>query len=192
MSDAALVGVGSILRIDTERLIVTDKSMVDTTLSTQGALTAVNSSVTVPVTDGTKFSVGEALLIGSERVLITDIAGNNLTVKRAWDGTVLAAHTTSAPIYAERACTVTRAALGTTAASHTSATAIAVHKVPTLIRDLAIAEATTGLLQEMAGYARTIGTENVRQVLGVGLEDLRSRARARYARLRTRTAARVI
>jgi len=87
---------------------------------------------------------------------------------------------------------VTRGALGTTAASHTSTTAIAVHKVPTLIRDLCSAEATTGLIQEMAGYARTVGTDNVRQVLGVGLEDLRDRARARYARVRTRTTARLI
>ena len=192
VSDSSLVGVGSILRIDSERMLVTNKAMVDSTYTTQGALTAVNSSVTIPVTDGTKFAVGETLLIESERVLVTDIGGNNLTVRRAQAGSVLAAHNSGVAIYAERLCTVTRGALGTTAATHSNGAAIVKHRVPALIRDLCIAETVTGLLQEEAGYARTIGTENVRQALGLGLEDLRARAMSRYGRLRTRTASRLI
>jgi hypothetical protein len=192
VSDGNLVGVGTILRIDSERLIVTDKRMVDTTYTAQGALTANTNSVTLPVLDGTKFDLGETLLVDSERLLITDIGGNNLTVKRAQSGSVLAAHNSGAALYAERLCTVTRGVLGTTAASHTATTAMVRHRVPSLIRDLCIAETVTGLLQEMAGYARTIGTDVVRQVLGVGLEDVRDRAKKRYARLRTRTTARSV
>lgn len=192
VSDSSLVGVGSILRVDSERMSVTNKTMVDSTYTTQGALTAVNSSVTIPVTDGTKFAVGETLLVESERVFVTDIAGNNVTVRRAWEGSVLAAHNSGVAIYAERACTVVRGALGTTAAAHSSAAPIVKHRVPALIRNLCIAESVTGLIQEEAGYARTVGTENARQALGLGLEDLRARARTRYARLRTRTAGRMI
>jgi hypothetical protein len=192
VSDGALVGVGSILHLDSERMLVTDKTLVDSTQTISAPLTAQASSVTVTIQTGSAFSVGEVLLIDSERMLVTDISGNNLTVKRAWEGTVLAAHSASAKVYAERGCTVTRGALGTAAAAHTQGASIAMHKVPALIRQLCIAEATTALLQEAAGYARTIGTENVRQALGVGLEDLRDRARRRYARLRTRTTARLI
>lgn len=192
VSSSSLVGVGTILRVDTERLIVTDKHMVDTTYTTQGALTAQNNNVTLPVPDGTKFNYGETLLLDSERLLITDIAGNNLTVKRAQNGSVLAAHNSGAALYAERLCVVSRGALGTTAASHTNGAAMVKHRVPKLINELCIAETVTGLLQEMSGYARTIGTDVVKQVLGVGLEDVRARARRRYARLRTRTTARSI
>lgn len=192
VSDSSLVGVGSVLRIDSERMLVTDKSMVDTGFTTQGALTAVNSSVTVPVTDGTKFAVGETLLVESERVLITDIGGNNLTVRRAWAGSVLAAHNSGVAIYAERTCIVTRGALGTTAASHNSTTAIVKHRVPALIADLCLAETVTGILQEQSGYARVVGVDNAHQALGLGLEDLRAQAKTRYARVRTRTVARLI
>ena len=49
-------------------------------------------------------------------MLITDIAGNNLIVKRQKSGSTLAAHTGST-IYAPRQVTITRGDLGTTAGS---------------------------------------------------------------------------
>ncbi len=89
-------------------------------------------------------------------MLITDIAGNVLTVKRAWDGSVLATHV-GATVYAPRLLTVVRGVLGTAAATHLNGAAVAVHAVPGLVRELAVAEALNLFLQESAGYARTVG-----------------------------------
>lgn len=153
---SAELGVGSILRIDSERMLVTGRSMADTGQNVGGSgLTAQANSVTLTVTDGTAFAVDETLLIESERMLIVDIAGNSLTVQRAWDGSVLATHTAGTDIYAPRTLTVSRGALGTSAATHADASTVQRWDPPGLVRDLVIAEAENRLLQEQAGYART-------------------------------------
>lgn len=189
VTDSAAVGVGQILRVGSERMIVTGKSMLDTGQNLGGNLTASAADVTVAVASGTAFSVGEIILIQSERMLIVDIAGNNLTVKRAWDGTVLAAHTAPQDVYALRTLTVQRGALGTTAATHATAATIYRHVVPAQVRTLAVAEALVTVAQELSGYARTSGSgENQRETYGRALERARKEARAalgRKARLRS-------
>jgi hypothetical protein len=153
---SALLGIGSMLRVDSERLLVTARTMASTGQTLGGSgLTAQQNSVTVTVTDGTAYAVDEVLLIDSERMLIVDIAGNQLTVIRAWDGSVLAAHTAGATIYSPRTLTVTRGALGTTAATHSSGATVQRWDPPALVRDLTIAEALNRLTNESAGYART-------------------------------------
>lgn len=152
---AAALGVGSVIRIDSERCLVTGRSMADTgqTLSAPG-LDAQTKTVTVPVPDGTEFTVDEILLIDAERMLIVDIAGDNCIVKRAWDGSVLAAHTAGAAIYALRALTVNRGALGTTAAAHANAAPVYRWQPPALVEQLVIAEAISGLGAETSGYTK--------------------------------------
>ncbi|WP_033307338.1 hypothetical protein RFN58_06825 [Streptomyces iakyrus] len=152
---SAELGVGSVLRIGTERMLVTNRTMTATGQNLGADLAAQKNSVTVTVADGTTFAVDETILIDSERMLIVDIAGNTLTVERAWDGTVLAAHTAGVDIYAPRALTVARGALGTTAATHADAAAVVRWDPPGLVRDLTIAEAENRLTNEQAGYART-------------------------------------
>jgi hypothetical protein len=175
---AAAVGVGSILRIDSERIIVTDRRQLDTGQTLGGTgLTNLNNDVTVPVASGTAFGIGETILIDAEKMLIEDIAGNNLIVRRAWDGSTIAAHTLGATIYAPRTLVVTRGALGTTAGSHSNTATIYRWTPPGPIRQLCVAEALTDLLQGRSGYARTAGTgDNEREVRGVGLADLRDAA----------------
>jgi hypothetical protein len=153
---SAEIGVGSVLRVDSERMLVTGRTMADTGQNVGGAgLTAQQNSVTLAVSDGTAFAVDEVLLIESERMLVVDIAGNNLTVKRGWDGSVLAAHAAGSDIYAPRTLIVARGALGTTAATHADAAPVVRWDPPGLVRDLTIAEATNRLNNEQAGYART-------------------------------------
>lgn len=174
VSDSSAIGVGSILRIDSERLIVTAKAALTT--GQTGTLTALDSADQLAVSDGTKFTVGEVLTLDTERMLIVDIIGNTLTVKRAWDGTVLAAHTT-ATIYAARTLAVQRGALGTTAATHANATPIAVHRFPGLVRNLAVAEALLTLGLEPAGYVRTMLRGDSRgKPIETTIDDLRKQA----------------
>ena len=180
---SAAVGVGSILRIDSERVIVTARAQLDTGQNLGGNLTATNNNTTVPVASGAAFAAGEVILIDSEKMRIDEIAGNNLTVTRPWDGTTLAAHTSGADIYAPRTLTVERGALGTTADSHGSASTVYRWNPPGPIRQLALAEALNDLLQGRSGYARTAGAgENEREMTGRGLEALRKRVYVSHGR----------
>ncbi|NED75275.1 hypothetical protein G3I51_23715 [Streptomyces sp. SID9944] len=152
---SAAVGVGSILRIGSERMLVTERAQVDTGQTVDGeGLTDRANSVLLPVQDGGVFAVGEVVLVDGERLRVDDIAGSQLVVKRGWDGTVLAAHTPGAHVYASRALAVVRGALGTTPSAHTSGTPVAQWQPPGPVRQLVIAEAINSLVSEAAGYAR--------------------------------------
>lgn len=193
-------GVGSILRIDAERLIITERSTASTgqTLGT-GGLAVSAAATAVPVADITQFAVGETITIDAESMLIQNTAGSNLIVKRQWDGSVLAAHTAGATIYADRQLTVQRGALGTTATGHSAGATIAEHQPPSLIRKLCIAQAIVGLVQTKAGYPAPMGrkaprgaTADPAQTQMSDLGELWDRASTTYKRLRTRTAARLV
>lgn len=178
---SALVGVGSILRIDSERVIVTDRTQTST--GQTGTIAASKSNVTLPVANGAAYAVDEVLLLDSERMRIDDIAGNNLTVERAYDGTVLAAHT-AATIYAPRALTVTRGALGTTADIHGSASTAYRWDPPGLVHELTKAEAITQLTQERAGWfmkAATTG-QSAGRVSADALNTLRDQTLTEHGR----------
>jgi hypothetical protein len=186
VTDSALVGVGDLIQVGTERMIVTSKSMLDTgvTIDAGDSLTAAASdvSITMSTTTGAP-TVDEVILVDSERMLVVDVAGTVLTVKRAWDGSVLAAHAAGSSIYAPRTLNVVRGAYGTTAAAHDTAAAVGRHVVPGLVRDLALGLALVQLLGEQAGYARTAGTgDNQREVTGRGLAQTRKDCIAAYGR----------
>ncbi|MEU3527564.1 hypothetical protein AB0E62_27460 [Streptomyces sp. NPDC038707] len=154
---AATIGVGSVIRVDSERMLVTGRTMTDTGQTLGGSgLTAQQNNVAITVTDGSGYAVDEVLLIESERMLIVDIAGTTLTVKRGWDGSVLAAHPAGASIYASRSLTMARGALGTTAGTHTGGAAVVRWEPPGLVRDLVIAEAISRLTSETSGYTRAL------------------------------------
>jgi hypothetical protein len=173
---SAALGVGSVLRIDSERMIVTGRVQTTTGQTLQTPLTNLPNNETVVVTTGSAYAVDEVLLLDAERIRVDDIAGNNLVGKRAWDGSTIAAHAGST-IYAPRVLTVTRGALGTTAATHSLAAAVNRWDAPGPVRQLTIAEALTDLKQGQTGYARTAGSgDNEREVFGRGLADLRDSA----------------
>lgn len=153
VTNSAILGVGSLIKIDTERLLVTDKRSLDTAQNLQVSLTANQNNQTVAVQDGTTFFVGEVILIDAERMKIYDIAGNNLFVIRAWDGTALAAHTApTADIFAPRTLTVTRAFVGSTAASHNNAVSITQHVPHPLATEFNFALALNNIRTGIAGY----------------------------------------
>lgn len=179
-------GVGDNILIDSERFIVTDKMMTDTGQVQQGSgLTTANTNdVTLQVTTGSDYSVNEVLLLDSESVLVTNISGNYLTVKRAWDGSVIAAHS-GAEIYGLRTLVVERGALGTTAATHLDSEAVYVHVVPRLVAQLARAEAIEQLLGEQSGYAKQPspgGSKGTTTTIGIGIDSIRDRAYTAFAR----------
>lgn len=187
VTDSGAIGVGQLIRIDSERMVVTAKAMLTTSQTLQLAMTANASNTELVVTNGAAYNVGEVLLLNAEKMLVEDIADNTLIVRRAWDGSVLAAHTSST-IYARRRLTVRRGVLGTTAATHSNSAAIVKHVFPAPARRMAIAEAQNTLAQESAKWARQIGSgENARELSAKGLKDTRDQcydALGRKGRLR--------
>ena len=179
----SLVGVGSILKIDSERIIVTDTSFVDSTQNTGGSLTASAADVTVAVVSGTGFFVGEVIRVDSERMLVVDISGNNLVVKRAWDGSVLATHLTNTDVYGRTGIEISRAQLGSALAAHTSTDVVYRYVVPSGVNDLCIAEAVTQLQNEQSGYGKSVGSgEGQMDAPGRGLSSMRTAIRTEYGR----------
>lgn len=184
VADASLVGVGQILVVDSERMLVADRSMADTgQTNLSGATTALASDVAIGVTDGTQLHADEIVQIDSERMLVVDVTGNTATVKRAWDGTVLATHATGTRIYALRTLTVRRGQLGTAAVTHGNGATASVWQIPSLLRDLAIAEAGVRVTQEVGGYANPEGDgESAVKNLGAALPDLWDEAMTVFGR----------
>lgn len=191
LNNSAASGVGSLIRVDNERMFITEKTYVSTGQTLQAPGLALSNGATVmPVIDGTQFAHGEALIVDGETVIITAITGNNLIVRRACEGSVLAAHTAGAVIYAPRQCTVTRGAAGSTAATHANSAPVTVWTPPGLIRQLAVAETTVALIAESTGYAaHQAGLGTAAKVSFEKLTDLRDRALTAFGRqLRVRTA----
>lgn len=178
----ATVGVGSLLRIGSERLLVTDRSMVASGQVLSTPLAATANAVAVAVSDGTAFGIDEILLLDSERMRVVDISGNTLVVKRAVDGSTLATHTGSA-IYTLTGVQLSRAAQGSTLGAHAAADVIYRHVVPPLVRELALAYALDTFLQESAGYARVVGSgDNQMEAAGKGIAAVERAALRRHGR----------
>ncbi len=184
VTNSAIIGIGDLIKVEDERMVVTGKSMITSGQNLQTQLAASNANDLVAVVTGSSYNVGEIILIDSERMLIIDIAGNNLVVKRAWDGSTLAAHNSATTIYVSRVLTVERGVLGTTAATHSDTTPITKHVVPGLVKQLCIAEAINYLLQESSGFARAIRSDDTagRDFYGKGLQTLRDQAYTTYGR----------
>ncbi len=180
VSSGASPGVGDMMLAGTERMIVQERSLVSTGISfTSGCTTASASDNLMGVPDGTQFSIGETILVDSERMLIMDIVGNTLIVKRAWDGTILTTHSLG-NIQAYRKLTVIRGALGTTAASHNQGDAVSVLVIPPLVKELAVGEAIAGMINEVAGYS---APGQIRESMaGTGLYNLRCSVQSQYGR----------
>lgn len=183
VTNGAAVGIGDLLTVDSERMIVTARTMVDSAQNTTGALTDSTAADAVGVGSGAAFTVGEVLLIDTERMRVEDIAGNTLRVTRAFDGTVLATHSTNADVYVTRRLTVERGVFGTTAATHALSAPISRHVYPALVVELALAEAILILQGSASGYASKSGTgDHTQDVTGGGIESLRARCLSAHGR----------
>jgi hypothetical protein len=167
-----------------ERVVVTGQAAAATGLTQSGAgCSAASDADTALTTTGTgTLNPGEVILLDQERMLVQEVVSGVAAVKRAWDGTSLATHTSSA-VSAYRQLGVLRGQLGTTAASYTAGQAAGLHRVPSLVRDLALAETLNQALQETSGYARMVGqAETATPAPGTALSDKWDEARATYGR----------
>ena len=157
---SALGYAGAVQPYTGERVLITDVAFADTGLAQSGAgcSTASTSDQALTTTGTGALNKGEVILLDQEQMLVEQIVAGKATVRRAWNGTTLAAHGSTPEVYALRQYSVLRAQLGTTATSYSSGAAVFRHRIPPLVRDLSIGEAVNQVLQEGTGYARTVGT----------------------------------
>jgi len=167
-----------------ERILITDVAAVATglTQSGSGVTTASDGDQALSTTGSGAVVPGEVIVLDQEDMLVEQLVGGIATVRRAWNGTTLTAHS-DATVYAFRQFSVTRAQLGTSATSASSGAAVYKHRVPPLVRDLSIAESANQLLQEGSGYARMVGSgESAHPAPGISLADKWDEARTRHGR----------
>jgi hypothetical protein len=69
----------------------------DSTANTDEAVDVIKTAI--DVTDGTVFAYGDIIKIDDEKMLITNISSNTITVERGFLGTTSATHTTATDIY---------------------------------------------------------------------------------------------
>lgn len=177
------VGTGSLILVESELMLITRLSSVASGATLAGNLTASKGITSIPVSSGALIGVGERILIDGEAMAVEDIAGNTLIVERAARGTVLAAHTTGAPVYTARTATVERGILGTSAAAHASASAVYTLTAPSLVQELTLALAVNNIQQGLSAYSRPRGAgENRSDTSGRGVEEILEDAYTRYGR----------
>lgn len=160
VTNSADIGTGSLLNLESERVTVSARSLLTTATTITADVGALNSVTLVSTSDGTKHHADELITIDAETMIVRSVVGNNLIVQRAWDGSVLAPHTTGATVFAPRRLTVARAALGTTAAAHTAGIAITRQTYPGPVVSLTRAYAINNRMQEVTGFARVAGSGN--------------------------------
>lgn len=189
LNDSSVVGVGSLILVDLERMIVTDKAMSTTTCTITADLTNQKLGNTVTVSSGTLIQPGEMILIDSERMQVEYVAGNVLTVDRAVNGSTLATHSNGALIYAARTASVLRGVLGSAAASHGSGAGVSLLAAPSLIGELNLAYAINNNQAALSAYSRISGPESISAYRdrGRGIAELEQDAYQAYGRkMRTR------
>ena len=159
-SSGTLINVGNTILIDSEQLFVSGRSNAQVgSEALTGSVAALQSTVTVPVTTGSNWSVGETIQVNSEKMFIESITSNNLTVQRAYDGSVLAAHSSSDAVHGFRVLTVERGINGTTAATHANSADISLYIVPSDIQLLVVQESIAAFYRLESGENRSVSPD---------------------------------
>ena len=73
------------------------ENYVDSTTNTDEAIDIIETQI--DVVDGSVFAYGDIIKIDDEKMLITNIASNTITVERGFLGTTTATHTTNTDVY---------------------------------------------------------------------------------------------
>lgn len=184
LSDSSMVGVGSLILVDTERMQVSEKAMTTTGATVTADPTSAKSATTLAVSSGALVNPGEMILVDAERMQVEYVTGNSLTVRRAVNGSALAAHTIGATVYAPRSATVQRAKYGSTAAAHSAGATVTLIQAPGLVRELNLAYAVNNNEAALAAYSRTAAPDmtSIYRDRGRGIVDLETDAMAAYGR----------
>ena len=148
-------------------------------------LGATNSTVTVTLDSSHGIVAGEIIRLDSEQMYVVSVSTNDLTVIRAWDGSVLASHSNNVAIHVNRTLTIERGVNGTTAASHSDSASISKFEPESDVARWCLAEAIATYHQEHSGWGRSVGTgDGATELDGRDLGQLRKSMVAYYRKVR--------
>ena len=163
VTNGSKVSPGMVLLINSEQELVTGYSTPSTAVTTI-AEDLDTSEEEITVADGTKVYDGETIRVNYEQMKVLEIQSNTLHVRRGWNNTAKATHTSGANVDAYRTFTVERGVNGTSAAAHTAATTIYRYLVPDDINYLAREIATLMLKKSQGAYAGKTGNAELGEV----------------------------
>jgi len=188
VSDASKIEVGDTLLIDSEQIFVADRSFAakgSILLDMGSDLGATNATVTVTLDSSHGIVAGEIIRLDSEQMYVVSVSTNDLTVIRAWDGSVLASHSNNVAIHVNRTLTIERGVNGTTAASHSDSASISKYEPESDIARWCLAESIATYHQEHSGWGRSVGTgDGATELDGRDLGQLRKSMVAYYRKVR--------
>lgn len=185
------IGVGSTLQLDQELVIVTGRQYTSAGALT-GAVAASSSVTLLPLASTTGWSAGDWALVDAERCRVDDVTPTGLIVRRASDGTTLAAHSSGATVYAPWVLVVQRASLGSTAASHPAGTAVVSWRAPSQVEEYVVAHALNEVLDERSGFARAYSGGSGGTAVPVSRRSLESLERDLYTNYGRQARTRVV
>ena len=186
-SNASVIDVGDTLLIENEQIFVSDRSFaaLGSVLVNDASITSSMSDNTITLDGSHGVVAGEIIRLDAEEILVRSVATNVITVERAYNGTLLAAHSNDTAVNISRTLTIERGVNGTTAATHANATAISKYEPPSDISRLIIAQSLAMFSQEGAHYGRTVGIgDGAAQFDSKDLASLEKRTSAFYRRSR--------
>src|SRR3990172_2048936 len=184
-SNASLIDVGDTLLIQSEQVFVSEREFaaLGSVLINDASVTAAMNDTAITVDASHGILAGETIKLDSEMMYVSSVSGNVLTVIRAYDGTVLAAHADDTAVNINRTLTIVRAENGTTAAVHANATAVTKYAPPLDISELCKALAIHDGKAEQGGWTGIVGSgEGAIRVSQSSLNRLRDGVRKRYQR----------
>ena len=188
VSDSSKIDVGDTLLIDSEQIFVADRSFAakgSVLLNMGSNLAATNATVTVTLDGSHGIVAGEIIRLDSEQMYVVSVSTNDLTVIRAWEGSVLASHNDDVACHVNRTLTIERGVNGTTAASHSDDASISKYTPEADIARWCLAEAIATYHQEHSGWGRSVGTgDGATELDGRALGPLRQSMVASYRRVR--------
>ncbi len=186
--------VGHTLLIGSEQLFVSEKILaalspggVGIKVNDSGDITTVASAATKTFTVDASHTiqVGELLRLNNEEMLVVAVNGNDISVDRGQNGSIMATHANDTDVHVNRTLTVERGVNGTTAASISDDDSISAYVVPEDIQDWCLEETINAYHMGRSGGVRTIGSvDATREVKGIGITDLREGMVEKYQRLR--------
>lgn len=163
VSNGSKLSPGMVALIGSEQELLTGYGAVTSSATTLAEdLDLVEEEITVA--NGALVYVGEIIRCGFEQMKILDINSNTLYVKRGWNGTKKAIHTTSGAVDVYRTFNVERGANGTTAGIHTLGSLISHYLVPEDVRILCVEIATLMRKKALGGFAGRSGNSELGEV----------------------------
>lgn len=156
VDDGSNVSVGMVVQVEDEYEFVSGWGS-PTTATSELANGVQSTENVLSVDDGSEFNEGEVILLGTEKLRINLINGNDLAVVRGWDETSQQEHNTGDTIKVYRTFTVERGIHGSSAAAHTSK-ALSRVKAPESVNYLAIEMASLMAQKAKTGFAGQAGS----------------------------------